>query len=179
MVPEGPVSLAGVRGHSRKRFCCRVGVVGLGLVAVLLLLRLPSWRAARERMYQINRAGNLKTIGLALLMYSGEFSGQFPESLGPLNVNDYLVDGKVYGCPSQVSLTTTASSSSYIYLGKGALDWCAAKQHHVIAYCQHGRSWTNIVFVDGHVEGAPGTYTAWKQRENLIGQTTPGHRCRE
>jgi len=75
------------------------------LVLVMGMFLPPQWKS-REKARRINCAGNLKQIGFALLMYSGEFDGYFPNNTGNgtnfnlLNRKGYLADGKVFGCPS-------------------------------------------------------------------------------
>ena len=58
---------------------------------------------AREKARRVNCAGNLKQIGLSLLMYSGDFDGFFPNkntttanvNFDPLVTQNYIQDGKV------------------------------------------------------------------------------------
>jgi type II secretory pathway pseudopilin PulG len=111
----------------RPRFTLIDLVIVIGVLVLLMGMLVPSCghRGSREKARRINCAGNLKQIGLALLMYSGEFDGYFPNNTANgtnfnlLNKNGHLSNGKVYGCPSQTDLRTTANVSNYRYIGSG------------------------------------------------------------
>lgn len=141
-------------------------VVGAILIALGMLL--PTRCGSREKSRRINCAGNLKQIGLALLMYSGEHDGYFPNNTGNgtnfnlLNRNGYLANGKVYSCPGTTNLRTTADASNYRYIGSGLNDDNDAPTVNSLAYDQSGNhpgnAWMNVLFIDGHAAGAkPGT----------------------
>src|SRR5690606_16746770 len=78
------------------------------LIAVLAGMVLPVLSKSREKARRVNCAGNLKSMGLALLMYSGDYAGFFPNRQGntqsnnfdPLVAQNYVQDGKVWACPS-------------------------------------------------------------------------------
>lgn len=128
-----------------------LAIAGKALRSPMLL---PALSKARESARRINCAGNLKQIGLALLMYAGE-QDSFPPDFQALVEDEYLVDGKVYCCPSATKIVPTATGSSYRYLA-GNLDADVAnKSTTVLAYCaEHpGVGWMNVLFADGHVEG--------------------------
>ena len=143
-------------------------LVVIAVNAILAGMLLPALSKAREKGRRINCAGNLKCIGLALLMYSGEFDGEFPNnvangtSFNLLNQNGYLANGKVYGCPSITNLRTTADASNYRYIGSGLKDDNDDPTVNSLAYDQSGNhpgnAWMNVLFIDGHAAGArPGT----------------------
>ena len=154
-------------------------VVALLLVlAVLAVFFLPHRCPGREKARRVNCAGNLKQIGLALLMYSGDNAEQMPpgslgdtggyfpntvsnwgNSFGNLASEGYISsDGKVWACPSTLTPRTSVNNSTYIYLGSGLLDDNDTATGQSIAFDASGNhpgnAWMNAVFIDGHVEGA-------------------------
>ncbi|HAR65794.1 MAG TPA: hypothetical protein DCR55_06225 [Lentisphaeria bacterium] len=64
------------------------------VVIVSIAILVPAMARAREEAQRINCAGNLKSIDLALLIYSGDYSGFMPHdtahdtSFNLLNRND-------------------------------------------------------------------------------------------
>jgi prepilin-type processing-associated H-X9-DG protein len=108
---------------------------------------------------RVNCAGNLKQIGLALIIYAGDDvdNGFFPSGHDFRLLNDlsYLVDGQVYVCPSGEAPNTFASVSNYVYLGSGLKDTNAHPTTVILATDRPNNhtNWVNILYLDGHVKG--------------------------
>ena len=147
---------------------------------------------AREKARRVNCAGDLKQIGLSLLMYSGDFDHYFPNQEADdgeyapftrLKEQNYVCDGKVWWCPSVRNLPMSEEKtytgpvkwqpgvivtytyrdplvpSTYRYVGSGLRDDVPEPKTVSLAFDQSGNhprnQWMNVLWVDGHVEGAP------------------------
>ena len=93
---------------------------------------------SRERARRVSCASNMKQIGLAMIMYSGDNKGYFPPDLDhitpddPEDVDDkyaFIAYGDVFFCPSTGNEATEtepyvhqAGYSDYLYFGDGLKD---------------------------------------------------------
>jgi prepilin-type processing-associated H-X9-DG protein len=127
----------------------------------MVLLFSSCKQGAKKR--RTNCSGNLKQIGLACLMYAGDYSGDYPPDLAMLEKEYILKAGKVYSCPKSAKGLRTISSSElqagrvdYDYFGAGLRDDHKDAQRVVLAADKQGNhsdQWMNFLFADGHVEG--------------------------
>lgn len=147
-------------------------ILVVSVIIVLAALVVPVTSMAREKNRRVNCAGNLKSTGLALLMYSGDYDGYFPgahpngsPSFEPLTKKNYIQDGKVWACPSRSMVLTLASNSAYVYIGSGLMDDNKNAKSVSLAYDQYGNhprnGWMNVLFIDGHAAGAKPGSTPW------------------
>ena len=158
-----------VSGTGSLTWIVLVGICGFLLVGMLT----PVINTATPKARRINCAGNLKQIGLALIIYAGDDveEGYFPdgETFAKLNEQKYLVDGKVYGCSQRHKdghePRISAGDSDYVYLGEGLRDDDPRGKTLIIAHERLGnhQAWVNCLYADGHVKGHATTATTWHE----------------
>ena len=162
--------------NRKKGFTLIELLIVITIIVILAAMLLPALGKVREKGNRINCAGNLKQIGLALLMYSGDYEGFFyngvaneGRDLEVLNSGQYLPDGKVYGCPSKANPAEVSNEMDYIYVGSGIQDNNNDPSENSLAYDRGPEGstfdgnhpsnvWMNVLFIDGHLQGAkPGS----------------------
>jgi prepilin-type processing-associated H-X9-DG protein len=156
----------------------RVGIVlGLAALALASALTFP----ARERARRITCASNLKSLGLALRMYSSDWQ-QFPPMDGAaglelLRSQGYLENHKMYICPSTKTLCGQGYETSlaedivdYVYWG-GYTEADDMTIPVMLDKPDNHRAYGNALFIDGHVSGFYG-----KDWEAIQAEATTRHR---
>jgi prepilin-type processing-associated H-X9-DG protein len=140
-----------------------------GLQASVLL---PAMAKARESATQVQCMSNQRQLAVALLMYSNDHQGKYPDSYEEFieyAVKDMQIAQEIFVCPTQrdhMPQTFKAMSpkefaewakdnSSYVYLGAGKTTNSGAED--ILLYEKsghHDRGGINIAYADGHVEFA-------------------------
>jgi prepilin-type processing-associated H-X9-DG protein len=122
---------------------------------------------------RVKSASNLRQIGQAILQYTQDYGGQYPDSFGTILLKEDVTSGlfispsrsetPAQGPTTQAAADQLADSShiSYIYLGR-ALTSSTVKPEDVVAYelPAQPNGGANILFGDGHVEFDDGTVLA-------------------
>jgi len=113
----------------------------------------PSLLQAQVQATRITCRSNLKSIGMALFMYSSDHKDKFPADLETLLAKTYLRENKMLICPA------TKLRDSYIY--RGAAITVADIPSLIMVYdkSSNHNDGRNVLFLDGHVE--------WVQEERF------------
>jgi prepilin-type processing-associated H-X9-DG protein len=148
--------------------------LALGWLEIALVLfvafALPTLGRSRPMANRVKCMGNLRLIGQGVLLYSNDYSGQFPPDLDALMLTQDLTfevlvcpstnDTRAEGPTTQAALQalhTQSGHCSYVYVG-GGLTSQTATARHVIAFepmSNHGGAGMNVLLGDGSVEFLP------------------------
>jgi prepilin-type processing-associated H-X9-DG protein len=142
-----------------------VALAGIAMILLVISILLPSQNGSAPSRRVICQS-NLRQIGQAILLYSDDNGGKYPNDLGALLTIEGFTTN-ILNCPSSndtpaTGATTQAVESnltagghlSYIYLGKG-MNAKTISADTVVAYeplSNHGGDGSNMLFGDGHVE---------------------------
>jgi hypothetical protein len=136
----------------------------LGIAAVSVLL--PSLCKPRETANRAKCASNLHQIGLAILLFTQEHGGHYPDSFAQLMTEEQLT-ASVFVCPSSNDQAASGDNPdavaanlytphhlSYVYVGKGKTT-ATVNADMVIAYeplTNHQDDGMEVLYGDGHAK---------------------------
>lgn len=143
-------------------------LLGLGLAALLSSMLIPSIGRSGWVENRVKSASNLRQIGQAILLYSNDNGGAFPDSFGTLLINEDITsavfinpdsnDSPAIGPTTQATADQLAAPGhmSYVYLGNG-LSEKTVTPTTIVAYEKiiPGSAGANVLFGDGHVDYIP------------------------
>jgi hypothetical protein len=143
-------------------------LAGLFVAVVLYSMLIPSIGRPREVANRVKSASNLRQIGLAILLYSNDNGGAFPDSFRTLLLNEDITsvvfvnpesnDSPAVGPTTQAVADQLATPGhvSYVYIGNG-LSAKTVTPDTIVAYemLPFTNSGANILFGDYHVDFVP------------------------
>ena len=144
-------------------------VILLGLLLALILL--PIGQSPSAPAPRVKSASNLRQIGQAILLYTNDNDGAYPDSFQTILLNENItyITSAVFVSP--LSSDTPAQGPtpqaiadqlavgghlSYVYLGRGLITKTATPK--TIVACEMllpSSNGSNVLFGDGHVEFVP------------------------
>ncbi len=133
------------------------------IIAVLGAMLLPALASAKKKAQKINSVNNLKQIGLAVRIFSGDNNERLPVSFEEMK-NELGTDKITYD---------PATGQRYTYLG-GGLSENNLKPDSVIAYSAlDEKGGCAVLFADGSVETATARRFAELSQRGLVQVTAP------
>ena len=166
-------SLADPSPGPRRVFALEWVIVGMFLFLLIsaILLSLLNPRHRGEVSYRVKSQSNLRQIGQACLLYTNDYSGQYPDSFETMILTEDI-GGEVFISPYTSSTPangpttrdiaaqlSTGGHLDYVYLGKG-LTSQTARPNTIVAYeaKPDGNGGTNVLFGDGTVLWVPNSF---------------------
>ena len=134
----------------------------MAILAVLSAILLPALASAKRRAQSINSVNNLRQIGLAAHIFSGDNNDRLPVSFDEMK-NELATDKITYD---------TETGQRYTYLG-GGMSLDALKPGSVLAYSPIVNGHCTVLYADGSVEQATATRFAELSQRGLVQLATP------
>ncbi len=137
----------------------------LAVMAILFVLGamlLPALSAAKRKAQRISSVNNLKQIGIAVRLFSGDNGDRLPLSFDEMK-NELGTDKITYD---------TETGLRYAYLGDGMPEG-SLKPDSVLAYSPIFNGHCNVLFADGSVEQMTATRFAELSQRGLVQLATP------
>ncbi len=134
----------------------------VAILAVLSAMLLPALASAKRRAQSINSVNNLRQIGLAAHIFSGDNNDRLPVSFDEMK-NELGTDKITYD---------TETGQRYTYLG-GGMSLGSLKPDSVLAYSPIVSGHCQVLYADGSVEQATATRFAELSQRGLVQLATP------
>jgi prepilin-type processing-associated H-X9-DG protein len=149
------------------------GMAAIGVVhqtAWFIFSPVPSFQAdrGRETANRVKCASNMRQIGQAILEYTNQHGGKYPDDLATLLLTEDISAG-AFVCPSDggeaaqgdtpqqiVENFKQPGHCSYLYFGKGLTVPVDPNRVVLTEPLVNHEDYINVLFGDGHVEGFSG-----------------------
>jgi prepilin-type processing-associated H-X9-DG protein len=159
-----PLDYANPRNHAgRRHYWLFLFVLIPCILLCLALFLVPAIPRSHAVSSRVRSQSNLRQIGQAILLYTDDHRGDYPDSFATILLNEDVTSAMFVSSSRSESPaagpTTQAIAVqlvpgphlSYVYLGRG-LSANTVTPDTIVAYELIGPDGTNVLFGDGHVE---------------------------
>jgi type II secretory pathway pseudopilin PulG len=179
-----PLDYANPRHQNTKhRRWLLITFLSLIVAALFSTILIPSLPRSRGTSNRVKSAVNLRQIGQAILLYTNDYQGQYPDSFGTILLNEDITsnvfvspsrnESPAIGPTTQVIADQLAAGGhiSYVYLGRG-LSVASATPITIVAYeiPVNSNAGANVLFGDGDVEFEDAGYMSKVISRAAVGQ---------
>ncbi len=118
---------------------------------------MPTSSSGPQRYYGYGRMGDMKQVGLGLLMYAGDHDGRFPDELWALQ-DEGILGASLLASPADLpdaEPDKTGLLYRYHYFGAGLSDDLPIPDHTpllIYPFESNGQYHVTVLFIDAHVE---------------------------
>jgi len=149
-----------------QRFTLIELLVVVAIIGILAAMLMPTLGKARERARRIGCTSNLKQVGSALVMYTSDHDGKYPQAQGHdiIDMMDGYIDDTIFNCPTGQSNIQNGQNFEYSYDGYSVNtrgnDRPTTQQIMVDNWKNHftgdyDNIHINALYADGHVAPKP------------------------